>query len=75
MGRRDDNIMEFSSDTTLDISPDKVLAEAAKEDLLECVVLGYDANGSIYVASSTGHAPDILWLMELVKFRLLSDEP
>ena len=58
--------------TSLDIPPDRVL-ESAIGNLTECLVIGWDNDGQLYLASSTTCGPDVLWLIEKAKiefFRL-----
>ena len=52
------------------LEPDKVLAEA-KGELTEAVVIGFDQDGEIYLASSEGPG-DCLWLIEVAKSFLLN---
>ncbi|HZY68618.1 MAG TPA: hypothetical protein VFE52_08525, partial [Devosia sp.] len=71
-----DNIIPFRGQTTLDISPEAVLggAEAAGLDLetldaiakkkpAETIVIGIDADGRFYLASSIGSNERIVYLL------------
>lgn len=51
--------------------PRKVLAGARAADLRDIVVLGWDADGEMYLASSEGPA-DALWLLEAAKAYLMN---
>ena len=63
-------IVEFDGITNLDICPDKVL-EAAVGQLETAVVLGWDTEGEVYIASSTGDLKEVLWLIEIAKQKIL----
>lgn len=52
----------------------RLLGAARRENLDECIVLGYDQDGKIYAASTEG-APDTLWLMEQAKKWILDGCP
>jgi len=65
-----DNVVTFTGITRLDIDPDRVLNEAMGK-LQVSVVVGFDKEGKIYFASSTGKAPDIAWLLERAKIALI----
>lgn len=49
----------------------KVLAGAARDELSEVVVLGYTKDGEFYFSASEAGGPDVLWLLEYAKKRLL----
>lgn len=59
-----DNVIEFSGMTKLPIPVSKVLREAQKTKLTDVIVMGWDENGDLYVASSACSAPEILWLID-----------
>ena len=61
--------------TTDDIDPNLVLT-AAVDKLKTVVVLGWenDENGTMYVAGSTSDGPDLLWLVEKFKHKLLAGD-
>ena len=52
----------MSDTTTDDLPPDQVLA-AAKSNLKSVIVIGYDNEENLYVASSQGDQREILWLL------------
>lgn len=52
-------------------NPDNVL-EAAKDKLTDCLVIGWEPSGQLYVSGSTGELGDLLTLMELAKATLIS---
>lgn len=59
--------------TTLDIPAERVLKGALEANLESCVVLGYDAEGNEYMASSIASGSKVTWLLERCKYRLLSE--
>jgi len=74
---RDDtknNVVELGGYTKLDIPPDRVL-NAAVEKLQDVIVIGWEKETNLlYFASSTANGPEVLWLLEKAKERLLSTE-
>ena len=60
-------------ETYADVDPDKVLTGAVGK-LSEVVVVGYEANGDFYFASTRANGPDVLWLLKLAEKRLLDIE-
>jgi len=42
--------------------------------LKEVVVVGYEADGSFYFASTRANRPDVLWLLKQAEQRLLAIE-
>lgn len=57
--------------TSLDLPPERVLAAAQEAELSAVVVLGYDAEGREYFATSVADGGTALWLAERFKLRLL----
>lgn len=57
--------------TTENIPPERVLNAALSSELTDVVVLGYDSDGQEYFASSIANGPDVLWLLERLKLKLL----
>lgn len=64
-------IVEFRGITTLDIPASRVLDNAPR-DMTQAVVIGYDADGGFYFASSQADGGDVLWLLELAKHKLIT---
>ena len=64
-------IIELDTVTTLDIPADRILRKALDADLDRVIVIGYDADGAEYFASSVSDGGAILWLMERAKLKLL----
>ena len=66
-----DNVIQLTQATSQHIPVERVL-DAAKERLNEtCLVLGWDEDDLLYVASSTSNAPELLWMIEKAKQALL----
>ena len=52
--------------------PVEIVLDGAKEkDLTEVLVAGWDSDGQIYGASSTGRMDDILELIDMLKTKLV----
>jgi hypothetical protein len=66
-----DNVVTLRTITKLDIPADRVLAEASKAGLTSVMVIGYDADGDEYFASSIADGGTCLWLMERMKKHLI----
>lgn len=65
-------VVEPSFITRLDIPVERILRKATEANLTTVVVMGYDANGDEYFASSVSDGGEVLWLMEKCKKRLLA---
>jgi hypothetical protein len=66
-----DNVVYARIPTRLDVPCERILEGAQKAGLTEVVVLGFDADGNEYFASSVADGGDVLWHLERAKFRLL----
>lgn len=68
-----DNVTPLPVITRLDIDAERVLKAAIDSTLYlqKVVVLGYDAEGEFYFASSIADGGTVLWLMEVAKKKLL----
>lgn len=66
------DVINLSVETTLDIPVDRILSAAIEADLETAVVVGWDQDGNMYFASSSGYGPDLLWLLEKAKASLLA---
>jgi hypothetical protein len=64
-------VIEASFITRLDIPVERVLRQAGDAELDTAVVIGWDANGEFYFASSAADGGEIIWLLELTKKKLL----
>lgn len=65
-------ILEWNGITRLDLDPQKVLRKAIDAKPTEVVIIGYDADGNFYFASSKADGPSVLWDLEQAKRMLLS---
>ena len=63
-------VVELGCVTRLPVPPDKILKQAAEGNLTSVVVIGYDADGDFWFASSDADGGAVLWLLELTKKRL-----
>jgi len=66
----DDNVVTFSGVTYLDTPPDRILQEAIGK-MAGVVVIGLNKDGSEVFKSSYADGPEVLWLLERMKKRLL----
>jgi hypothetical protein len=64
-------VIDGNFQTTLPIDPDKVLAKAIGE-LNYVLVLGYQKDGSFYMAVSESEAEKAVFTTELFKHKILS---
>ena len=69
---QDDNVIIGNFNTILPIPPDRVAEAADKANLKLAIVIGVQANGDFYFASSDGEAAMVLWQLERAKKVLLS---
>jgi hypothetical protein len=69
--KRQAQVLRFDGVTLRDLPAEQVIEGAAEQGLKSVVVLGYDADGDEYFASSIADGADVLWLMERLKQRLL----
>jgi hypothetical protein len=66
-----DNVIDFTGVTLLDTPPPKVLEYAARANLQDVVVLGWDDDGNLYFASSSADGAEVNWLLDSAKQELL----
>jgi hypothetical protein len=69
----DSKIINLPCVTLHDIPADRILQAALDRGLTDAVVLGYDADGDEYFASSIADGADVLWLLERCKLMLLTE--
>ena len=67
-------IIPLNNVTTLDLPVDRILENAKGEIQDGVVILGYDLEGEFYFASSIANGPEVLWLLESLKKKLLEVE-
>ena len=68
------DVIDFKGITKLDLDPERVL-EKAKGRLESVVIMGYDKDGHEYFESSISNGPEVNWLIDSLKARLLAVEP
>jgi hypothetical protein len=61
----------FDGISRLDLPAERVLQAAIDARVETVVVLGYDADGEFYFASTKGDGGEVIWLMEIAKKKLL----
>lgn len=66
-----DNVVEFDGITRLDIPAERILKRALDAGLTQVVIMGYDAEGDEFFASSVADGGAVLWMMERSKMKLL----
>jgi hypothetical protein len=64
------NVVNFTGVTRLDLPADRIIESAAGK-LDHAVVIGWDKAGSFYFASSYAAGPEVLWLLETARRKLL----
>ena len=57
--------------TRLDLNPDRVLS-ASLGQVTDVMVVGWDKDGELFLASSHAQAAELLWLLEKAKEALLA---
>lgn len=65
------DVTDINCITRLDLPPDKVLEKAIGQ-LESVVIMGYDKEGEEVFASSIASGPEVLWLLEQCKLKLLN---
>ena len=58
--------------TTLDVDSQRVLQAALDAEVKEVVVIGLSKDGDFYFASSQASGPEVLWVLEKAKNKLLN---
>jgi len=64
-------VVNLETITRLDLPAERILQAALAAGLESAVVIGYDADGDEYFASSLADGGHVLWLLERAKLRLL----
>lgn len=67
------NVVLFTGITRHNLPADRVV-ESIPKDMTDVVVIGYDADGEFYFASSVADGPEVLWRLEQAKLALLRIE-
>jgi hypothetical protein len=66
------DVIQLDCTTTLDLKTENVLADAAKADLKNVLVIG-EMEGGVYIAFSGGDIPLNNWLLDCAKRALLGE--
>ena len=66
-----DNVIPLNNITTLNIPVDRILDEAKEHIPQHAIIIGWDNDGHLYLASSVADGPECLWLLELAKTALM----
>lgn len=67
----DGNVRILHGVTRHDIPVERVLRGALAANLSRCIVIGQDADGSLWFASTRADGGDVLWELERAKMALL----
>ena len=59
-------------ETTLDIPMDRVLEAAIGVGIEQGMVIGWNEEGLLYMASTTSNVPEMIFLLEKAKLQLLA---
>lgn len=60
------DIINFDGETKLELEADKVL-DAAKGRVEDCIIAGWDKDGELYLATTSGNMPEIIFILEHAK--------
>jgi len=66
-----DNVTILPVVTTLDVPCERLLTAALESTLQKVLIVGVDADGHFYFASSMADGGDCLWWLEVAKKKLL----
>jgi hypothetical protein len=69
---KNENVVQFSGITKLDLPAEHVLRQALEAGLTDVVIVGYTEDGEEYFASSVADGGSTLWMIERCKMALLS---
>lgn len=69
------NVVDLPVITRLNLNPERVLQAAldAEPKLTEVVVIGWTEDGQEYMVSSISNGPEVVWLAERLKHRLVAE--
>jgi hypothetical protein len=65
------DIIPLSVITTLDTPPERILADATREQFEDVIVIGRTRSGQEYFASSSPDGGVVVWRLERAKLKLL----
>jgi hypothetical protein len=64
-------VVPFTGPTKAELPVGDILEAAGKANLQNVICLGLNQDDSLFIATSDGYLPDILWLLELCKKEIL----
>ena len=70
-----DNVTVLPVITNLDVPCERLLTAALDSTLQRVIIIGTDAEGEFYFASSMADGGDVLWWLEVAKKKLLEMTP
>ena len=65
------DVIELRMATKIDLPPERIIERAAEAGLTEVVVVGFNGEGDLFFAASKADAGDVLYQLEMAKYRLL----
>lgn len=66
------DVVDLNCITKLPLDPQRVLEKAKERGLTSVVIIGFKEDGEEYFASSEPSGPEVLWLLERAKKKLLT---
>jgi len=63
------NVVELPVENFRDVG--RVLAKTREADLTDILVIGYDEQGELWTGTNVADGPEMLWLLELARAKLL----
>ena len=66
-----DKVTILPVETTLDVPCERLLSAALESTLQRVIIIGTDADGQFYFASSMADGGDVLWWIEIAKKKLM----
>lgn len=67
----DENVVMFPGVTSQDYDPIVMLEAAMRTELADVVIIGWDTDGDFFFSSSKSEGPEVLWMLELAKSKLM----
>lgn len=65
------DVVNLETVTTLDLPPNRILEAAKDKGLQMAIVIGLDADGDFYFASSDPDGGNVLWQLEMARVKLI----
>lgn len=67
----DNNVVNFTGDTKLDLPADRILQSAIEADLDVAIIVGFTKDGQFYFASSVADLMPVHWYLSQAQKKLL----